>query len=208
MEPHRMKSGTRPAPPATMELRRYDYVIHRLLPSLLFDGVRCVKWSDTPKPGDLVMLQSAPDSDWTLSFYRKEGTEGHRFTKKHLLESLKTGQLCWWENVGFHVIDRDKTHIQQEAEWTDEQFVFSEKFDRACRKGDFYMARPFIARFDGDEVLIKFRTRWGLDEHITEVPPLQWKRLLQRDLLAALKVSEKKHEDRPRPIPRREGCPG
>lgn len=174
------------------ELRRYEPVIQRLLPSLLLYGWKC-RTQASPVPGDLVMLQAAPLSEWHLSIYREAGP-GESFSQKHLLESLKTGKLGWWENVGFHVIDREVCAIGREADWDDAQFEFNDKFRKVYRKADFYIARPFIDRFDGDYVMFKFRTRYGFDNKITELQPFPWRKATQKALLALLLDGERLHK--------------
>lgn len=174
------------------DLRRYGTVIQRLLPSLLLKGWKCRKAGE-PSTGDLVMLQSAPESDWHISIYREAGA-GENFSQKHLLESLKTGQLCWWVNVGFHVIDREACGIGREADWGDAMFEFNDKFRKALKKCDFYMALPFIDRFDGDHVIFKFRTRYGIDSKITELRPFPWRKVTQKAIALFLLDGEQLHK--------------
>ncbi|WP_313401470.1 hypothetical protein [Stenotrophomonas sp.] len=176
----------------TTELRRYEPVIQRLLPSLLLHGWKC-RGEGSPVPGDLVMLQSAPQSEWHLSIYRQAGA-GEDFEQRHLLESLKTGKHCWWENVGFHVIDRKKCAIGREAEWDDAQFEFNDKFRKVYRKADFYIPIPFIDRFDGEAVVFKFRTRYGINDKRTELQPFLWRKATQKALLAFLLDGERLHK--------------
>jgi len=175
------------------ELRRYEPVIQRLLLSLILYGWGCRKSQDEPVQGDLVMLQSAPQSDWHLSIYRQAGA-GEGFEQRHLLESLKTGMLCWWANVGFHVIDRDKCAIGREADWDDAQHAFNDKFKKVYRRADFYLALPYIDRFDGDSVIFIFRTRFGINDKLTELQPFPWRKATQKALLAFLLDGERLHK--------------
>lgn len=178
------------------ELRRYELVIQRLLPSLLLEGWKCRKQMVEPTPGDLVMLQAAPQSNWHLSFYRQTG-DGEGYGKQHLLESVKTGELCNWSNVSFHVIDREKCGIGHMANWDDAQFEFNDTFWKVYRKAGFYIAIPFIDSFDGDLVVIKFRTRHGFDDKVTELQPFHWRKATQKALLAFLSEGERKHKEKP-----------
>lgn len=171
-------------------LRRYDSAIIRLLPSLMLYGWDCHKGS-TPQAGDMVILHCAPPSEWTLSFYRE--TLGQ---DKHLLESLRTGALCEWRNVGFMVINTEKAGVPREAFWADDHFAFDDKFRKACVKGGFHGAVPFISRFDGDSAHLAFRTRWGLDENITPLVINGWQKITIKALLAALVAAEKEHESK------------
>jgi len=141
------------------------------------------------------MLQSAPLSDWQLSIYRGCG-EGGRYDRKHLLESLKTGQLCDWSNVGFHVLKPDIVCVDDRWRWSDEQFAFSDKFEKVYRNADFHMAIPFIVGFDGDVVNITFRTRFSFDENLTQVPPFEWRKITQKALMAKLIEYESIHKQK------------
>jgi hypothetical protein len=146
----------------------------------------------------MVILTAAPASQWALSFYREKlGSD------EHLLESVRTGVLGKWSNVGFMVIDAEKAGVPREAHWTDDQFAFRDKFHKACKKGDFYMAIPYIDRFDGDSVHIAFRTRYSLDDTITPVVVEGWQKITIKALLSALVAAEKEHESkRPKKEPR------
>lgn len=70
-------------------LRRYDYAMNLLLPHLILWGWKCQIDRD-PVEGDIVVLQSAPASEWHISIYRGRSEGGH-YDCQHLLESLKTG---------------------------------------------------------------------------------------------------------------------
>ncbi len=175
----------------TATLRRYAVAINRLLPALLLDGRKCRKSVDKPVPGDIVMLSCAPPSEWDLSIYRE--CEANDY---HLVESLQTGVVGRWSNVGFHVLDLEKIGFPQSIEWSDEQFAFSDKFRKVCKRADFYMAIPFIDRFDGDTAHIIFRTRYSLDDKLTPVDIVGWQKITQKALLAQLVAAEAKHESK------------
>jgi hypothetical protein len=144
------------------EMKRYDYAIQRLLPNLWLRGYDFAERGDRPLPGDLVMLQSAPQSDWHLSWYVKG--EGDR----HLLESLKTGELCNWTNVGFVIMNRKWVSEHECIKWTDRQFAFEKTFRAEFKKADFYIHLPYIERFDGHNVFITFRVRYGFNDTLTK----------------------------------------
>lgn len=139
------------------ELRRYDYAIQRLLPHFWLSGFRATD-SGNPRPGDLVMLQSAPDSEWHLSFYIEDQDDGY-----HMLESLKTGKLCRWGNVGFVVISREWVSDLPRLRWTDTQLRFNDLYSAEVRRADFWMYLPFIERLDGSMAFLGFRTRHNLN---------------------------------------------
>mgnify|MGYP000529398400 CR=1 FL=1 len=173
----------------TATLRRYAVAINRLLPALLLDGWKCRKSVDKPEPGDIVMLSCAPPSEWDLSIYRESEANDY-----HLVESLQTGVIGRWSNVGFHVLDREKIGFPRSIEWTDEQFAFQDKFHKAKKRADFYMALPFIDRFDGDTAHIIFRTRFSFDDVLTPVDIAGWQKITQKALLAQLLAAEAKHK--------------
>lgn len=169
-------------------LRRYSHLVQTALPRLLLDGWKVYAGGE-PKPGNLVLLQSAPPSEWHLSFYIEDCGDGY-----HLLESVQTGALMRWGNVGFMVLNEEKIGAGDPARWTDEQFAFKDKFRKVWRKADFYLALPFIEAFDGDLVDIRFRTRHGFDDKITPIPPFEWKKITQKALMAILLAGEKAHK--------------
>ena len=187
---------------AMPELRRYEEAIQRLLPSLTLYGWQCVLHRK-PIPGDLVMLTSAPMSVWHLSFYREDCNDGY-----HMLESVKTGQHCRWGNVGFYIVNTEKVGGLDRIEWTDAQFEFERKFRKAWHKGDFYINIPFIAGWDGDNVLISFRTRYGLDEATTPTAPLAWRKITQRALLDHLTAGAEAHAAAREPLTAKPGAEG
>lgn len=168
-------------------LRRYDYVIQRLLTALLLKGWRARKDAD-PVAGDLVMLQSAPQGDWHLSLFLEGKDDGI-----YLLESLKTGETSWWTNVGFSVLDTEACGIDERAVWTDAQFDFADKLRKVSIKADFYINLPFIDHFDGDSVVIKFRTRHAINDKLTELPPMPYRKMTQKRLMQALLAGERLH---------------
>lgn len=174
--------------------RRYDYAMNLLLPSLLLWGWRC-RMDREPVEGDIVILQSAPPSEWHISIYRGR-SDGGTYDCNHLLESLKTGKLCNWTNVGFFVLNKKECNINELWEWTDEQFDFSDKMNKVRRRADFYLALPFIDNFDGEMVSIKFRTRFSFNDKITEVPEFEWRKITQKSLMAKLLEYEAIHKQK------------
>lgn len=176
-----------------MAMRRYEYAMHWLMSSLLLRGFEC-RLNRDPMEGDIVLLQSAPISEWDVSIYRGCGEEGGTYSREHLLESLSTGRLGKWHNVGFHVLSEEKCNIDQRWRWEDAQFEFSDKLAKVHRKADFHMALPFIDKFDGDMVSLKFRTRFSFDDKITQVPPFEWRKITQKALMAKLQEYEAIHK--------------
>ena len=165
------------------ELRRYEYVVQRLLSALAlpYTWEARVVGGTSATTGDLVMLSCAPQTEWHLSFYLEDLRSG-----EYMLESVKTGKLGRWSNVGLSRVDCERAHIGQKMRWTDAQFAFEDTFNKVYRRGDYYIDIPFLSGFDGDNALIQVRTRWGLDNKITTLPPLPYRKITQRALLAFL----------------------
>lgn len=174
-----------------MELRRYDYLIQRLLSTLLLSDFKAYKSDVVPKLGDLVMLQSAPQSEWHLSYFVEDCPDGY-----HLLESVKTGELMRWGNVGLLVLNEEVIGAGEPARWNDAQFDFRDKFVKVSRKADFYISIPFIAGFEGDKVKITFRTRFSFDDVLTLIEPFHWPKITQKKLLSILLAGEAAHKNR------------
>ena len=173
------------------ELRRYDYVIQRLLSALYLphSWEARVVGGVPAKCGDLVMLTSAMPSEWHLSFYVEDLRSG-----EYLLESVKTGKLSRWSNVGLARVDCERAHIGERMRWTDAQFAFEDTFKKVCRRGDYYIEIPFISGFDGENVLMSVRTRFGLDDELTPLAPLPYRKITQRALLAFLNEGTEVHK--------------
>jgi hypothetical protein len=173
------------------ELRRYDYVVQCLLSALSLPytwDARIV--GGTPaKCGDLVMLTSAPLSEWHLSFYLEDVRPG-----EYLLESVKTGKLAKWSNVGLARVDCERAYIGDKMRWTDAQYAFEDTFKKVFRRGDYYIELPFISGFDGEHVLISVRTRFGLNKETTPLAPLPYRKITQRALLAFLDEGAAAHK--------------
>jgi len=149
------------------ELKRYDYAIQNLLPSLWLKGFNFAERDQEPEPRDLVMLQCAPQTEWHLSFYVERCTD----RDGHVLESLKTGRLCNWSNVDLVIMSREWVSTHRKVRWTDEQFAFEKTFMAESRKANFYMHLPYIERFNGDHAHIGFRVRYGIDSTLTIADP-------------------------------------
>lgn len=159
------------------ELRRYDHAVQKLLPVLWLRGYNFSEQSDEPLPGDLVMLQSAPDTEWHLSWYLEDQGDD-----RHLLESLKTGKTCTWTNVGFVIMNRNWVSKNPRIRWTDEQFAFEALFNAESRRAGFHHHVPFIEGFDEGAAIIKFRVRFARTETLTTADPFAIRDITRADL--------------------------
>ncbi len=138
---------------------------------------------DKPIPGDLVSLQSAPFSEWYLSWYR-EYVEDNKLGGVHVLESIETGKLCNWSNVSFCVLNRKLVNDHTIWKWTDQQFRFKEKWFRACyKKRNAHTDLPCFPEFKEDQsVTLKIRKRFGLGDDRSKQFS-NWKKVLVKDML-------------------------
>lgn len=118
------------------------------------------------QPGDLVALQSSPVSPWYLSWLiEQEVTNGGYH--KYLCESIETGELAWWTNVGLCYLERSVVAENPQWRWTDRQFAFRDRWHKVCYKDrDAYITLPTGPIFgDGYQVTLGTRTRFGWDDH-------------------------------------------
>lgn len=98
--------------------------------------------------GDLVSLSSAPESKWYLSWVVDiDGSKGYM---RYLLESIEDESLCWWENVGLNIYNREKIKDRSIWKWTDDQFTFYDRWLKVARKNDAYMVMPRLPKFNED----------------------------------------------------------
>ena len=170
------------------ELKRYAYTLHWLLPELWLAGYKFIE-SGAPVAGDVVMLQSAPMSDWDLSIFRDDCGRGD-----YLLESLKTGAVCRWSNVGIKVLSRKWVESHAQIRWTDEQFRFQRLFDAERVRADYYIHLPYLFPFDAESAVIGSRTRFGLDELRTQSEPFDWRKMSRGDLRTLMARQIREHE--------------
>lgn len=145
--------------------------------------------ADTPpEPGDLVCLTSARPSEWYLSWYveyqpyNKNGEMS--YSDIHVLESIETGRLGNWSNVGFDILNRDVVKENPHWRWTDKQYTFKDRWFRACyKKRDAYITLPTFPVFhDGGGVTIGTRKRFSLGSSYFK-KFANWKKVLVRDML-------------------------
>ena len=132
--------------------RAFLLIINRLLS---FPTINSEKWESDFMPrgnvGDFISLQSAPASEWQLSWI--EDIQGERY----LLRSAMTGELCWWGNIGLTVLKKNNVEIS--FNWTDRQFKFRDKFNLAIRRNYDYSLSYGGIEFDGFKVKCALRKR-------------------------------------------------
>lgn len=136
---------------------------------------------DSAKIGDLIRLESAPQSAWRLSWLREIKFE--RGGESYLCESIKDGTLCWWSNVGISYFHRPTLIRMPKWRWSDEQYAFNEKWMKACKRHDPWMYRPLMADFSEDgTATVGTRMRHDIDglRPVAAVP--NWKKTTQKAL--------------------------
>jgi len=106
--------------------------------------------------GDFISLQSAPPSEWQLSWIEEIGED------RYLLKSAMTGKLCWWSNVGLSVLKKDE--ILNDFKWTDRQFKFCDKFRLAVKRNYDYSLVSGGVEFKGFKVKCYLRKRFDLSD--------------------------------------------
>ena len=150
-----------------------------------------------PMEGDLVLLTSAPMSEWRLSWYVEKRRQEGWSCDEYLLQSTSTGELCWWSNVGLNVLCRKTTKQHPEWRWDDEQVEFNSNWIKWMDdQPDGYIYRPVYCSFyAGDEVEFGVRVRHS-DRYVTKRFS-KWRTLskrkqvqIYRDLVAELKQSK------------------
>ena len=128
--------------------------------------------------GDLILLTSIRMPRWSLCWLHDTRDSGTNY----LCESVETGELCWWSNVGVRIFDRETVSYHPEWRWSDRQHEFNDRWDRVCRRDhNAYITLPVPASFgDGYEVTLATRTRYGLnDERPSQTFP-DWRKVTKK----------------------------
>lgn len=120
--------------------------------------------SITLKPGDLVLVTSAPASKWRLSWL----VEQRQFPNgdwQYALASIEDREECWWSNIGIAYLERNELECHQNWRWNDEEYEFNAKWFEACRREDAYIYLPVPVRFvAGYQAEIGVRTRYSIND--------------------------------------------
>lgn len=98
--------------------------------------------------GDLVFLQSAPATEWQLSWYVCPGKHGG-----YVLRTVGTGLECDWSNVGFMIVNRGLVKRAEFLEgWQRQAYMKTCKALNQCDE-NFYRYRGI--EFDGTTMKYK-----------------------------------------------------
>lgn len=160
-------------------------ILSRLLSSPQFDEKdwQSDLFDTKAEIGDLVSLTSAPPTKWYLSWVIDVEKHESRFSTKYLLESIEDGSLCWWENIGFNVYNRQKTKENITWKWDDKQFAFNDRWRKACNRNDAYIVLPKLPSFnEGNSVTLDVRIRFGLKDFSHPRTFDNWKKLTIKEM--------------------------
>lgn len=143
--------------------------------------------------GDLVSLSSAPDTKWYLSWVREY--DPNNGWPKYLLESIEDGELCWWENVGINIYNRERVAERPTWKWDDDQFAFNDRWKRVCyKRHDAYIILPMLPVFNGNDVTLAVRTRFGLSDYHSPRTFSNWKKLTMKAMSGFYQECEQGYE--------------
>lgn len=122
---------------------------------------------------------------------------------EYLLESIEDGALCWWGNVSVNPYNQETVNKFPQWRWTDEQFAFSERWQRACKRRDAYMVLPMLPVFHDDgSVTLGCRLRYeGLPGREWRPQPKKfdnWKKLKVKDMLAYYDEASAEDKEKPK----------
>lgn len=151
--------------------------------------------------GSLVKLGSAPFSKWYLSWVIDTRNNGNEY----LLESIEDGSLCWWGNVSVNPYNPETVKKFPQWRWTDAQFAFSDRWQRACKRRGAYMVLPMLPVFHEDgSVTLGCRLRYeGLPGRRQRPAPKKfdnWKKVKVKDMLAYYDEAKAEDEQRAKKI--------
>jgi hypothetical protein len=140
----------------------------------------------------LVMLTSAPFTKWYLSWLiEKDPTKG--YGGSWLLQSIEDGSLIWWSNVSIFAYPKETSDKFPQWKWDDAKFKFNDQWNRACKKCGAYIKLPMLPEFTDDGgVVLRLRTRFGLDGDKPERKFENWKKVRVSDMIDFYKHATKK----------------
>jgi hypothetical protein len=151
-------------------------------------------------PGALVTIDSASPTPWYLSWLVETKQGGGAFdSDRHLLESVETGELCWWSNVSLREYSPKRVAESPHWRWTDKQHEFNDRWLRVCHeKRDAYIVLPLRAVFGPDTlVTLGTRIRYNLGDPPASKTFPNWKKITSAMMLEYYDSAVKEHEARP-----------
>jgi hypothetical protein len=148
-----------------------------------------------PKPGDLVRIESAPPSKWSISWFVEMIDKGWNTC---LLKSVEDHSVCRWSNIGISVFRSDITKDHPEFLWTDRQFGLWDWWKSIRKKHDSFSVIPMMPTFEDDSVHLQCRIRFGLGEPTTPRRFENWRKLKKKDLYAFFRESVAEFQARPK----------
>ncbi len=152
--------------------------------------------TEEPKPGDLVRIESAPVSKWTISWFVDWIDKSWNAC---LLKSVEDHQIGRWTNIGISVYNRDVIAGAPEFQWNDAQFKLWDWWRSPGKKGEVFLVIPELPAFEGDSVRLQCRIRHGWGEPTTPRTFDNWRKLKKKDLYAFFRESVAEYEARPKP---------
>lgn len=172
----------------------YNKARYSILEELLsFPSIRPKDWdTDTNdvREGDLVSINCGTSNQWYLSWVRKVNTN-----HSYLLQSLETGELCNWSNIGLNVYNRERIAERPTWKWTDRQFKFYHMWNRSCRREGAYMLLPRLPKFEeGYKVTLDVRVRFAITEFSYPKTFDDWYKIKSRDLRAYYREAEELYQ--------------
>ena len=136
--------------------------------------------SARPVAGDLVSMSSAPDSKWYLSWVVE--IKNMSGGSQYLLKSIEDGSLCWWSNVWINIYNRERVADRHSWKWNDAQFAFNDRWMKVARENDAYIVLPVYAVFNGDEVTLNVRVRFGWSDYHNPRTFPNWRKVTMKQM--------------------------
>lgn len=129
------------------------------------------------KKGDLVFLNCVREAtEWYLSWVVDFNVISPG-NPTYLLESIESGKLCWWNNVGINVYKREELLKYPSWRWSDCQYAFKKRWIKTAYKNDGYTVLPIWPVFKNDSVILNVRIRWEEKGFTNLVTFPNWKKV-------------------------------
>lgn len=154
--------------------------------------------------GDLIVMTATPINKWYLSWVIEIEKGSNQYQNNYLCQSIETGKLIWWRNVGMQFMDREVVKENPQWRWTDRQFAFNDRWNKVAKKEYFHggtfsimATRPKFG--DGFEVTMAVHQYYGGDFKPSKTFP-DWRKFTKAMMsefyneCVAKKKEEKKRE--------------